>query len=324
MTSRYSEIDLSGIRTVSIKERGGLVRVESFVSAAEPDESFDRIVDSFPDILAGADFRAAVDAVARVAEARGTVVLMFGAHVIKCGLSRLVIDLIERGIVSAVATNGAGAIHDAEIAMWGMTSEDVAANLANGTFGTCRETAEFLNGAADEAAEEEAGFGETVGRRIAEREAPHRDASIFGRAWELGVPATVHVALGTDIVHEHASAHGAAIGDASLRDFRILADVVSRVDGGAVINVGSAVILPEVFLKALAVGRNLGRIEGSFTALSLDMNEPYRTTMNVVRRPTAQSGMGFALRGRHEMLLPLFRAALLRALATGGEAPESR
>ena len=324
MTSRYTEIDLSGIETVSIEDRGGLVDVESFVEAREPGEEFDALLESFPDILAGSELRNAVEAVATVVERQGTLVLMLGAHVIKCGLSRLVIDLMERGFVSAIATNGAGAIHDAEIGMWGMTSEDVSVNLANGTFGACRETAELVNGAAREARAEQLGFGEALGRAIVRGDAPHLDASIFGRAWELEVPVTVHVALGTDIVHEHASADGASIGDASLRDFRIFSEVVSRIDGGAVVNIGSAVVLPEVFLKALAVGRNLGRIEGAFSAVSMDMNEPYRTMMNVVRRPTAQSGMGFAIRGRHEVLVPLFRAALLRSLARGRDRRDSR
>jgi hypothetical protein len=324
MTSRYREVDLSGLRTVSIEERGGMVRVESFVRPGGSDEGVDALLETVPDILGGQDLRRAVDAVASVARDRGKIVLMFGAHVIKCGLSRLVIDLMERGLISAIATNGAGAIHDAEIAMWGKTSEDVAANLAAGTFGACRETADLLNGAAVEARDERLGFGEAIGRALSAAGATYADASIFLKAHELGVPATVHVALGTDIVHEHPSADGCAIGDASMRDFRILTEVVCGLDGGAVVNIGSAVILPEVFLKALAVGRNLGRIEGAFTAVSMDMNEPYRTMMNVVRRPTAQSGMGFALRGRHEILVPLFHAALVRALRAGAEARESR
>jgi hypothetical protein len=317
MPSRYKEIDLSGLRTVSIHERGGLVDVGSFVAADEPGDAFDRLLSGVPDILAGADLRRAVEAVASAVRGPGAVVLMMGAHVIKCGLSRLVIDLMERGYVSAVALNGAGAIHDPEIAMWGVTSEDVAANLERGIFGLCAETAELLNGAARDAAAEKLGLGEAIGRALVRAEAPNLDASIIGRGWELGVPVTVHVALGTDIVHEHASADGASIGDSSLRDFRILAEVVAGIDGGAVLNVGSAVVLPEVFLKALAVGRNLGRVRGDFAAVSMDMNEPYRAMMNVVRRPTAQSGMGFALRGRHEVLLPLFRGLLLRALGTG-------
>jgi len=323
MTTRYREIDLSGLKTVSITERGGLVNVDSFVRADEPGEGLERFLETVPDVLAGADLRGAVEAVGSVVERDGTVVLMMGAHVVKCGLSRLVIDLMERGIVAAVATNGAGAIHDAEIALWGVTSEDVAARLADGTFGACRETADVLNGAARTARDEGLGFGEALGRAIATAGAPHLDASILGRAWELGVPVTVHVALGTDIVHEHASADGGAIGDASLRDFRILAETVAGIDGGAVVNIGSAVILPEVFLKTLAIGRNLGRIRGDFAAVSMDMNEPYRTMMNVVRRPTAQSGMGFALRGRHELLLPLFRGALVRYLSARGKTPDS-
>jgi len=322
MPSRHKEADLSRLRSMSIDERGGLIDVRSFVTPGKRPPDVDGLLEVVPDLFAGADFRRAVDAVAGAARERKTVLVMFGAHVVKCGLSRLLIDLMERGIVTAVATSGAGAIHDFEIAMWGRTSEDVGARLGDGSFGTCRETADAINGAAVAGRSDGAGFGESLGRSLSEAGAPHMDASILGRAYELGVPATVHVALGTDIVHEHPSADGAAIGDTSLRDFRILAEVVGLLDGGAVLNIGSAVVLPEVFLKALAVARNLGRARGGFTAVSLDMNEPYRAMVNVVGRPTAEHGMGVALRGRHELLVPLLWAAL-RARVQGAEEPDS-
>lgn len=316
MSSRFEELDLTRLTRVTIEERGGLIEVGSFVNAPDPPPGVEELMSVVPDLFAGADFRRAVDAIAEAAVGGKKVVVMFGAHVIKCGLSRLLIDLMERGVVSAVATNGAGAIHDFEIALWGKTSEDVAARLADGTFGLCGDTADALNGAVSAGAGEGLGFGESVGRHLVDGGAPNLDASILGRAFELGVPATVHVAVGTDIVHEHASADGAAIGESSLRDFRILASVVGSLDGGVVVNVGSAVVLPEVFLKAVAVSRNLGLLEGRFTAVSLDMNEPYRSLTNVVARPVAERGMGIALRGRHELMLPLLWAAVRGA--TGG------
>jgi hypothetical protein len=313
MPSRFPQVDLSKIRRVSIGSRGGRINVDHFVEPREPGVEFDRVLELVPDLFEGRDFRTAVGALADAAKAGRTIVVMFGAHVIKCGLSRLLIDLVERGIVSALATTGAGAIHDYEIAMWGLTSEDVAAGLEDGTFGMCAETADGMNAAAANGRGEGLGLGEALGRALADEHAPHRDASILARGHELGVPVTVHVAVGTDIVHEHASADGAAIGETSLRDFRIFSEVVGRLDGGAILNVGSAVVLPEVFLKALAVARNLGRAR-SFTAISMDMNEPYRAMANVVTRPTAESGVGIALRGRHEVLLPLLWAALVRDL----------
>lgn len=318
MSSRFEELDLTRVKRVTMEERGGLIEVDSFVNAPDPPPDVEELMSVVPDLFAGADFRRAVDAMAKAAVEGKRVVVMFGAHVIKCGLSRLLIDLMERGVVSAVATNGAGAIHDFEIALWGRTSEDVAARLADGTFGLCGDTADALNGAVSAGAEEGLGFGESVGRRLVDGGASNLDASILGRAFELGIPATVHVAVGTDIVHEHASADGAAIGESSLRDFRILASVVSSLDGGVVVNVGSAVVLPEVFLKAVAVSRNLGLLEGRFTAVSLDMNEPYRSMANVVARPVAERGMGIALRGRHELMLPLLWAAVRGAIDGGG------
>ena len=314
MPSRHNEVDLTKLRRVSMEERGGLIGVGSFVRPGDAPPDVDALMEVVPDLFAGADFRRAVDSLVTAARGGKTVVIMFGAHVVKCGLSRLLIDLMERGVVSAVATNGAGAIHDFEIAMWGRTSEDVAVHLADGTFGLCADTADAMNDAVTRGHGEGLGFGESIGRGLVEAGAPHLDASVIGRAHELGLPATVHVGMGTDIVHEHASADGEAIGGASLRDFRILADVVSRLGSGVVVNIGSAVILPEVFLKVLAVARNLSGRADAFTAIGMDMNEPYRASLNVVGRPTAEGGMGIALRGRHELMVPLLWAAVRRGL----------
>ncbi|MEA3409243.1 MAG: hypothetical protein U9Q95_02735 [Candidatus Eisenbacteria bacterium] len=310
MSSRHKEADLSRLHRISIEERGGLIEIGSFVAPDERAPDVSGLLKVVPDLFAGTDFRRAVGALASAAREGGTVVVMFGAHVVKCGLSRLLIDLMRKGVVTAVATNGAGAIHDFEIAMWGRTSENVATHLADGTFGMCSDTADAMNESAARGATEREGLGESLGRSLVERPAPNLDASILGSAYELGIPATVHVALGTDIVHQHASADGAAIGDTSLRDFRIFANVVGGLDGGVAMNIGSAVILPEVFLKALSVARNLGADAGAFTAIGMDMNEPYRAMLNVVARPTAEHGMGIALRGRHEILLPLLWAAV--------------
>lgn len=312
MPSRYPQLDPTKLARTSIAERGGLVRVESFVHPEPPDEGFDRLAAMIPDLFGGSDFHRAWRAVVAAKSGGRGVLVMFGAHFIKCGLSRLLIDLMERGVVTAVAMNGAGAIHDYEIAKFGLTSEDVAARLPDGSFGMCAETADGLNGAVSAGHAEGLGFGECVGRALVG--SPHADASVLASAYRLGVPATVHVGIGTDIVHQHASADGAAIGATSLRDMRIMSRALADVDDGVVVNIGSAVILPEVFLKALSMARNLGSAAGRFTAVSMDMNEPYRALTNVVRRPTAQEGTGLALRGRHELLFPLLRAAVLRRM----------
>lgn len=314
MPSRFRQADVARLKRVSIRERGGIVSVGDFVDPFDPDEGIDRLLNAVPGVLAGADFRAAVRAVASAAKNEKSVLVMFGAHFVKCGLSRLLIDLMKRRAVTAVAMNGAGAVHDVEIAMWGVTSENVAERLRDGSFGTCADTADLVNGAAVAGAREGEGLGEALGRTLVEQSAPNADTSILATARELGIPATVHVALGTDIVHQHASADGAAIGETSLVDFRILAEVVAGLSEGVVVNIGSAVVLPEVFLKALSVARNLGGAADAFTAVAMDMGEPYRAMVNVVGRPTEGSGVGIALRGRHELLFPLFWAAVRRAL----------
>jgi hypothetical protein len=318
MASRFDQADLSALRRTTIAERGGSVRVDSFVEPFDPGEETDRLIQTVPRLFAGKDFRTAVGSVARASSSEGTVLFMLGAHFVKCGLSKLLIDLMERGAVSAVAMNGAVAIHDFEIATWGVTSEDVGARLRDGSFGMCADTADAINGLTADADGREEGLGEALGNHLAGSGAAHRDCSILARASELGIPATVHVGVGTDIVHQHASADGRAIGGASHRDFRILASVVGGLEGGVVVNVGSAVVLPEVFLKALSVARNLGGAAAGFTTVSMDMNEPYRAMVNVVRRPTDGSGTGLALRGRHELLFPLFWAAVRRAMSGAG------
>ena len=238
------------------------------------------------------------------------VVVAAGAHVVKVGLARVLIGMMEDGAISALALTGAGAIHDWEIAAIGATSEDVGRGLHEGSFGMADETGRALNDAAREAAASGEGFGEVLGRRIVEGGLAHRDASLLARAFELGIPVTVHVAIGADIVHQHPSADGAAIGAATFTDFRKLVTIVSSLSGGVWVNVGSAVQLPEVFLKALSTAENLGSELTGFATANLDMLRHYRTDENVLRRPTLAKGRSFSLTGHHELNVPLLAAAV--------------
>jgi deoxyhypusine synthase len=256
-----------------------------------------------------------VDAIINAHQRAKPVIWAMGAHVIKCGLSPLVIELIKRNVITAVALNGAGAIHDVEIALIGETSEDVGAGLADGSFGMAEETGRFINEAVAEGAAGEMGMGEILGRKLIEVKAPHCDYSILAHAGQLGTPVTVHVAIGTDIVHMHPTAQGGPIGITTFRDFRLLAAVVADLGGGGVyLNIGSAVLLPEVFLKALTLARNLGHDVSGFTTVNLDMQQHYRPLQNVVGRPTALGGKGYAITGQHELMLPLLVQAIIERL----------
>ena len=310
-----SEFDPGKLKRHSIRERHALVKVADFAALGDPGCSVGELVESFPNILAGRDFKELVARLKEITAAGGGVALAMGAHVIKCGLSPVVIDLIRRGIVTAIVTNGAGAVHDWEIAFAGETSEDVASELPAGRFGMARETAVALAEAARKARKEGAGLGETLGRLIIENDLEHRGFSILAAAVECGISATVHVALGTDIVHMHPEADGADIGAATMADFRKVCTVVSTLSHGAWLNAGSAVLLPEVFLKAVAVARNLGSDVDAMLTANLDMYDLYRPRTNVVNRP---SGRGFTIIGRHEILLPLLRAALIERGAGEG------
>lgn len=275
-----------------------------------------------PDILGAADLKAAIDAWAR-ASARGRTVLFgFGAHLIKVGLAPVVVDLLERGAIDGVLMNGAGCVHDLELALMGRTSEDVAESLDDGRFGMAGETAERLNEAIARGAAEGVGMGAAVGRAIEEGRLPYRNRSVLAAASRLGIPVTVHVAVGSDIHHMHPGADGAALGATSYRDFETLAGLVATLEGGVVFNVGSAVILPEVFLKALSLARNLGYKARRFTAVNVDFIRHYRPTVNVVERPTRTGGRGISLIGHHEILVPLLAAGYIEAVeAARAEAP---
>jgi hypothetical protein len=310
--SKYREIDLRQIKTVSIRSRKSKVHAGASAAPPESGASFASFFDALPSSLAAGDLKDLVGRIAAAVSARKPVLLLAGAHVIKVGLSPVIIRLMERGVLSGVSFNGAGAIHDAELAYFGCTSEEVSETVGSGLFGMTRETADLVNGAVSSGAGQGLGFGEAVGKRIIDDAPPNAGLSVLGQAYRLGIPVTVHVAVGTDIVHQHPSANGAAIGETSLRDFRILADLVSRLDGGGVaLLFGSAVVLPEVFLKALTVARNVtGRVD-MFTTASFDMIRHYRPRKNVVERPTQDGGKGFTFVGHHEIMLPLLATAVL-------------
>ncbi len=311
MSPRAPRVDRSKVRTSSARRRRSKVRLDDEATPHRRGASFAHFLESLPGVLGAADLRTAIDATARAHQRGKTILWGLGAHVVKVGLAPLLVDLLERRLASGVMLNGAGCVHDLELAMMGRTSEDVDASLDDGSFGMAGETAERLNGAIAAGAEEGLGMGAAVGREILEGAYPHKDRSILAVAARLGVPVTVHSAIGTDVHHMHASADGAALGATSYRDFETLIGLIGTLEGGVVFNVGSAVILPEVFLKALALARNLGRAVRRFTAVDLDFIRQYRPTVNLVGRPTRLGGTGLSLIGHHEILVPLLAAGLI-------------
>lgn len=309
--SKYKQIDLSGIRTISIKSRKSKVAPKDFGKPVDAGKvSFKEFIDSLPDILIAKDLRALASDIAQAKSKAKPVIVMMGAHVIKVGLSPIIIDLVRRGVVTHIAMNSAASIHDVETAMWGHTSEDVAVNLLDGTFGMSRETGEFINKALVKAlTESNDGYGETLAKKIIAMNGPNRSMSILAESYTNGIPVTVHAAIGTDIIHQQPSMDGAATGELSYRDFKILISSVKDLkDGGVVLNFGSAVILPEVFLKALTVARNLGFKARGFSTADFDMIRHYRPQMNVVERPTQKHGRGYSFTGHHEIMIPLLAA----------------
>jgi hypothetical protein len=307
---KFREIDLSRVRTYPLGSRTSKVDAQALGRPVGSGASVAELLASLPDLLAARELREAARELARRRRSGGSIVLGMGAHPIKVGLSPLIVDLLERGVFAAVAMNGACIVHDFELALAGRTSEEVAEQLADGSFGMSEETGRFLNEAAGEGVAAGIGLGDAVGRKILAAVLPHASLSILAAGARLGIPITVHVALGTDIIHMHPSADGAAIGETSLRDFRILAECVTALEGGAFVNLGSAVILPEVFLKALSLARNVGRTVADVFTLDMDFNRQYRPLTNVVSRPTLQGGRGIHLTGHHEIMFPLLCAAL--------------
>jgi len=306
-------IDLTKIRTYPLRTRRSVVAKNLLAKPPRAGMSITAFLRNLPDILAARDLRRVAQEIARRHRAGKRIVLGMGAHPIKVGLSPLIIDFMRRGIFAGVAMNGAAIIHDFELAFQGETSEDVGANLVDGTFGMAEETGRFLNDSIRKARKEE-GLGAAVGRAIEEARLPNRKLSILAAGVQLDVPVTVHVAIGTDIIHMHPSADGAAIGAGSLRDFHRLAGLVSELDGGVFINLGSAVLMPEVFVKTLNLARNVGHSVGDLLTVDMDFVRHYRPQMNVVQRPTAESGKGYQLTGHHEIMFPLLCAAVLEAL----------
>jgi hypothetical protein len=314
MRKKKHPIDLTKIKTISLGARKSKVSVDFFAKTAAKGASFREFYASLPDVLAVKNLKAVVDAISAAHRAKKMVIFMMGAHVIKCGLSPLVIDLMKRGVVKAVALNGAGVIHDTEIAMVGRTSEDVGEGIVDGSFGMAKETASFINDAINKGFTKGIGIGESVGSKIAKAKLPNRRLSILATGYGLGVPVTAHVAIGTDIIHQHPSANGEAIGEGSLLDFKTFIYSVTNLEGGVAVNFGSAVVLPEVFLKAVTVSRNLKSRPKVFTTANFDMISQYRPYQNVLSRPTSCGGKGYQVIGHHELMMPLLYRAVVEKI----------
>ena len=308
-------IDPSRVRTIPLARRPSKVVAATLGKPVRAGLAVRALLDGLPDILAAHELREAAARIARAVRGDRLVVLGMGAHVIKVGLGPLIADLIARGRLGAIAMNGACLIHDFELAWGGRTSEDVGPGLDRGTFGMAHETGAFLNQAIREGVRDGLGLGQAVAQAMLRERLPFARTSILVAAARAGVPVTAHVAIGTDIIHMHPGADGAAIGLGSLRDFHLLAGVVARLAGGVYLNLGSAVVLPEVFVKALNLARNLGHPVRDLTTIDMDFHRHYRPTVNVVTRPTAAGGRGIQLTGHHEIMVPLLWAAAEEALA---------
>ena len=308
-------LDFHGLRTTSLKDRPSKVCVDDFGKPWEPGNGLSNFLDRLPKVLAATQLRGAVVAIASAFRGNRTILLGMGAHPIKVGLNPILIDAMERGILAGLALNGAGVVHDVELALAGKTSEDVAAHLNQGQFGTARETAEFVHDAvASGFRAGNRGMGRAVGEKLLREGAPYAHLSLLAMAARLDLPVTVHVALGTDIIHMHPAMDGAATGALSHYDFRLFCRLVSTLQRGVFINLGSAVIIPEVFLKAVSVARNLGFSLEGITTINMDFQRQYRTQVNVVERPTCGTGSGINLIGHHEIMFPLLMAAVLEQL----------
>lgn len=312
--SDWQPLTFEKIKTISLHERKSKVDRSQFATPIKKGASIKGFLQSLPKTLAAAELNEVASLIVEAVKGGKTVLLGMGGHPIKVGLNPIIIDLMKRGVITALALNGAGIVHDVEVALIGKTSEEVAEGLAEGAFGVTAETAEFINSALRCGHTEGLGFGGAIGKALAEGKAPYRDDSICAAAFRLGLPVTVHVAIGTDVVHIHPSTDGGLVGEMSYRDFKLFTALVAALEGGIYINLGSAVILPEVFLKALSAVRNLGHRVYTFTTLNMDFIQHYRPTQNVVSRPTAKGGRGFAITGHHEIMFPLLAAAIIAGL----------
>ncbi len=306
----FPEIDLKKIKTISINTRKSKVEIGNLAKLWQP-KNFSGFLNSLPKILKASDFNLLLDKIISAQRKKKPLVWMLGAHVIKCGLSPVLIDLMNKRLITCLVFNGASAIHDLELSLWGKTSEDVAESLETGKFGMVKETASQFNSASVLAAKEKLGLGQALGKKIFSSKSSYKKYSLLANAYRLKIPATVHIAIGTDIVHQHPDFYPALSGEASFKDFKILCEGISKIkNGGVVLNLGSAVILPEVFLKALSVARNIyGRID-NFTTTNFDMLPQYRPLTNVVTRPVQKSGLGLNFVGHHELMIPLLATGI--------------
>lgn len=311
--SKYKQKPLypENLKTYPLASRKSKVKTEDFAKVWHSGQSMTEFVNSLPDVLAGRDFKEFIFLMRQAKEKNKAIMFSMGAHIVKCGLSPLVIDMMRNGWITALGLNGAVIIHDFEIAYVGKTSEDVRSNIKDGDFGMAAETGEILNDTINRSHEQKVGLGEAVGQKIADSDYSHKHLSLLAAAYELNIPVTVHVALGTDIVHYHPNIQGRAWGDMTLRDFFLFCSLVRELEGGGVyINAGSAVILPEVFLKAVSYVRNQGYTLHDFTTAVFDFIDQYRARMNISDRPLGTKGKGFYFLGAHELMLPLLAAAL--------------
>jgi len=308
---KFKQVDLRKVKTISMKTRKSKVSFKDFAKIYNPNnQGIGEFFDSLPNILIARDLRRFVADIADAHQSGKPVIVMLGAHVIKVGLSPLLIDLLQRKIINCLVMNSAAAIHDVEIALWGKTSEDVEANLENGSFGMSKETGEFINNTLKRTVKKEtSGYGEVLGKALGK--APNKKMSLLASCYSFDIPATVHAAIGTDIIHQQPTMDGAVTGEMTFRDFKVLCNVIKGLQGGGVVmNLGSAVVLPEVFLKALTVARNLGARAKGFTTANFDIIQHYRPRMNVVTRPTKNSGKGYMFTGHHEIMIPLLCAMI--------------
>ena len=312
MKKNLKPIDMSSVTTYPLKDRINKVSVKDFAEISDNHNDISSLLNCLPKILKGEEFQQLVEKIVTAYRKDRAVIVMMGGHVIKCGLSPLLISLARMGVITGFVFNGASSIHDFEIALIGETSEDVSDNLQDGKFGMWEETGKLMNQAIRNGADEEIGMGEAFGKKLLEINAPYNEYSLLAMGINNNIPITVHVAIGTDIIHQHPTADGAAIGKASFTDFQLLTQsIIELEDGGVIMNFGSAVILPEVFLKALTIARNLGHTVSNFTAADFDMNRQYRPLENVVKRPTEMGGTGYAFTGHHELMIPLLYQSIL-------------
>ncbi|MDR2725237.1 MAG: hypothetical protein LBC90_04050 [Candidatus Adiutrix sp.] len=310
----WPELDFKAVTTTDLGSRPSKVRAADFSRPVRPHLTLAEFASGLPNILAGADLREAAGRIAAARKANRPVILGLGGHVVKVGLGPVIIDLLERGLISGLAANGSVMVHDAEAALAGATSEDVAATLGDGRFGVTAQTGELINRAARAAAEAGLGLGRALGLALLEAAPPHLDLSLIAAAARLDRPMTIHTAIGTDVYNIHPEADGATLGAASFNDFRLFCRLVADLEGGVFLNLGSAVIIPEVFLKALTLVRNLGREVCGLTTINLDFIRHYRPSVNVVERPTQDGGRGFNFIGHHEIMFPLLMALVLEQL----------